>query len=96
MATRELATVETGIVRTRERGTAAAQTRTPAPATVTKKILRMSELTEVVGLSRAWINKLVRDGAFPRPIKLGPRSRGFLCEEVDFWIAQRAAERDAV
>lgn len=61
---------------------------------VTKKILRMSELTGVVGLSRAWIYKLVHQGEFPRPIKLGPRSIGFLVSEVDGWLEARTAERD--
>ena len=65
-----------------------------ASSTVTKKIFRMTELTRAVGLSRAWINRLIHDGLFPRPIKLGPRSIGFLVTEVDAWLAARAAERD--
>jgi len=32
---------------------------------------------------------------FPRPIALGPRSVGWIEEEVDAWIEARRAKRDA-
>jgi prophage regulatory protein len=70
--------------------------RTRATPPVVKRIIRMTELTQSVGISRAWIYKLIHTGAFPRPIRLGPHSIGFLATEVEAWIEQRAAERDRV
>jgi hypothetical protein len=34
-------------------------------------------------------------GLAPRPIPLGPRSRGWLISELEEWVEQRRAERDA-
>jgi prophage regulatory protein len=74
-----------------------AQLNTPSKKpSVERKVIRMNELVHVVGLSRGWINKLVRKGAFPKPIKLGPRSIGFLATEIDAYLEQLAAERDLV
>ena len=33
---------------------------------------------------------------FPKKVKLGPASVGFLESEIDDWIAARAAERESV
>ncbi|MBY6104971.1 AlpA family transcriptional regulator [Ferrimonas balearica] len=59
------------------------------------KILRMEELEEKVGLKKSAIYRLAKEGKFPKPIKLGPRVNGWVEEEVDEWIAERIAERDA-
>ncbi len=64
-------------------------------------VLRMSQLTRRVGLSRSGIyDKLDpksprHDSPFPRPISLGPRAVGFLESEIDSWIEARSAERAA-
>ena len=65
----------------------------PAPV-IEKKVLRMRELTETLGLSRAWINALVRRGDFPAPIRLGVKARGYLVRDVEQWLAEREAMRD--
>jgi predicted DNA-binding transcriptional regulator AlpA len=31
----------------------------------------------------------------PKPIPLGPRSRGWIVSELEDWVEQRRAERDA-
>ena len=36
----------------------------------------------------------MRDGSFPRPIKIGDRAVGFVEGELDQWIEQRIALRD--
>ena len=90
--TGKLATVETEIVEAlrtkRQRPTR------PDPP-ITKKLYRMHELVAVIGRSRASIYADVRQGRFPRPIRLGPRSVGWVCREVELWVEQRAAERDS-
>ena len=55
-----------------------------------KAILRMSQLTEEVGLCRTSIENKVKAGTFPRPIKLGERAVGWLASDIDKWIEERA------
>lgn len=55
-------------------------------------ILRMKQLVERTGLSRATLYVLMStDPTFPRKINLTARSIGFLESQVDAWIASRAA-----
>ena len=66
------------------------------------KVLRMKMMTEKTGVSRSsTYNKLNPankhfDPSFPKPIRLGARSVGWLESEVDAWIATRAESRSAV
>jgi len=56
---------------------------------MTDRILRMPQVVEMVGLSRASIYNKMRDEAFPRQVKLG-RLSGWLESEVQDWIQERA------
>jgi prophage regulatory protein len=75
-----------------------ARSSAPSASVLPKKLLRMKELVAVTGLSRAWINRLVREGVFPRPLKLGAPGRSgvvaWLVPEIDDWIEARRQERD--
>lgn len=53
------------------------------------KILRRREVERHTQLSKATLYRLIRAGAFPRPIKLGERAVGWRREEIDQWIASR-------
>ena len=44
--------------------------------------------------SRQYISRLVAAGNFPRPIPLGPRTKGWLESEIDAWLEARLAERE--
>jgi predicted DNA-binding transcriptional regulator AlpA len=60
------------------------------------RMLSQPELESEKGtpFSPQWISKLVRDGLFPRPVKLGRGGRNlWIEEEIDKWIAAKAAER---
>jgi prophage regulatory protein len=61
------------------------------------RILRRRELESRVGLKHTAIYEQMRAGRFPRPIPLGVGGQavGWLESEIDDWIAQRVAERDA-
>ena len=54
-------------------------------------ILRFPQVVEITGLPRStFYAKLADDNDnFPRPIRLGARSVGFLATEVDDWIAEQ-------
>lgn len=43
--------------------------------------------------SRASIYELGKKGLFPLPIKLGPRSSGWLVAEIEQWLADQAQKR---
>ncbi|KFG95537.1 regulatory protein [Burkholderia paludis] len=55
------------------------------------RILRIKQLIERTGLSRATLYVLMSsDPTFPKKIKLTARSIGFLESDVDTWIEARA------
>ncbi len=45
------------------------------------------------GISHGQRWKMIRDGLYPRPFKIGKRSVGWLQSEVQRWIRERAAQR---
>ncbi|MBD2791037.1 AlpA family transcriptional regulator [Xenorhabdus sp. 42] len=60
-----------------------------------ENLIRLPEVQRRTGYSKAWIYKLISDGAFPKQIKLGSRSIAFIESEIDNWIALRIAESRA-
>jgi prophage regulatory protein len=59
-----------------------------------QRIIRSSRITEVVGLSRRQCDRLEAEGRFPKKIRLGEHSTGWLEADIQAWIEARAAERD--
>ena len=51
----------------------------------------MKFITRFTGLTDKWFYKLIQDGAFPQPIKLGRSSR-WLQSEVEAWVQARINE----
>lgn len=45
-------------------------------------------ITSLTGLTDKWFYKLIKDGTFPKPIKLGRSSR-WLKSEVEKWLQDR-------
>lgn len=56
------------------------------------KIIRLPQVKELVGLGKTAIYDKIKDGSFPRPIKLG-RASGWLEGEVHDWICKQANEQ---
>ncbi|MGL5372342.1 MAG: helix-turn-helix transcriptional regulator [Plesiomonas shigelloides] len=52
------------------------------------KLVDMTFITTFTGLSDKWFYKLISDGLFPKPIKLGRSSR-WLESEVTLWMQER-------
>lgn len=46
--------------------------------------------------SRNYIDRLIKEDRFPRPVFLSPRRRAFLESEIDAWIKARVDQRDEV
>ena len=56
-------------------------------------IIRLPEVLQIVGLSRPSIYRLMKLGEFPRQVKLGQSSVGWMRAEVAQWIACRMEAR---
>ncbi|WP_447887535.1 helix-turn-helix transcriptional regulator [Serratia fonticola] len=54
-------------------------------------LIDMSFITTYTGMTDKWFYKLIKDGEFPKPIKLGRSSR-WLKSEVEIWMKQRIAQ----
>lgn len=51
--------------------------------------LRRKQVETRTGLSRSTIYQYIKDGAFPKPVPLGPRAVAWLESDVSEWIAIR-------
>lgn len=51
----------------------------------------MAFITRFTGLTDKWFYKLINDGEFPKPIKLGRSSR-WMQSEVEAWVQQRISQ----
>lgn len=55
--------------------------------------IRLKKVIEMTGLSRPTVYRLIKQGKFPKQVKLGERSAAWLLEEVEQWMKERLAER---
>jgi prophage regulatory protein len=58
------------------------------------RIIRLPEVMAATGESRSTIYKRISDGKFPKPVKLGPKSVGWVEEEIAAYNEARIAARD--
>lgn len=64
----------------------------PAPSPE-HRILRRAEVEAKTGFKRAHIYNLMKDGKFPKAMRLGVRAVGWDSVEIEQWIADRRNER---
>lgn len=57
-------------------------------------IMRKPEVHKITGLCDSTVWRLEKKGAFPKRLRLGGNSCGWLASEVFEWIDNRAAERN--
>ena len=67
---------------------------TTTPATP-PRLLRLPDVILATGLKRSTIYDLIAAGRFPRAVPLTATARGWIQDEVQEWIADRIAARDA-
>ncbi|WP_320711081.1 helix-turn-helix transcriptional regulator [Enterobacter asburiae] len=58
-------------------------------------LIDMTYITTYTGMTDKWFYKLIGDGLFPKPIKLGRSSRWFK-SEVESWMRQRITDSRGV
>ena len=62
------------------------------------KLLSIDELKPLKGIpySKPHLWRLIRAGKFVRPIRLGENRIAFPEHEIDLWVQEKIAERDAI
>ncbi|HCM9633673.1 TPA: AlpA family transcriptional regulator [Enterobacter hormaechei subsp. steigerwaltii] len=50
------------------------------------RLIRLPEVLERTGYGKSWIYRLISEGRFPAPVKIGVRAVAFVESEVDEWI----------
>ena len=61
---------------------------TPAPVPAQcERLLRLRDVLTIVGLSRAHVYNLIKQGLFPRPIALGSNCARWVQSEVQAWVS---------
>ena len=59
----------------------------------TGKLLRLEAVISLIGMKRSWILQKVKDGKFPKPLRLSPRAVAWRQSDVLEWIdAQELAD----
>jgi prophage regulatory protein len=68
----------------------------PSPASSARRarLLPLARVSADTSLGRSSIYALIQRGIFPPPLKIGRSSR-WLADEIDAWLAERIASRDA-
>jgi len=80
-------------MQTAERPDAPQRQPVAGPTSVGPQLLRLDAVIRRVGLSRSTVWKLIRDGKFPAPRRLGPRSVAWLVSDIESWIRTRPDSR---
>jgi prophage regulatory protein len=60
---------------------------------IAREILRRKHVETATGLPRSTIYQRIKEGTFPPPIALGPKSVGWRRGDIDAWLADPANYR---
>ncbi|WLE60308.1 AlpA family transcriptional regulator [Burkholderia plantarii] len=58
-------------------------------------VLRIAHVAEKVGLGKSTLYRMIAAGEFPKPIKITSDCNGWLDEDIDQWLAERAGRHQA-
>ena len=56
---------------------------------VEKRTLKREEVLGLVSLSSATVYRMMSQGEFPRPVRVGRRAARWRSEEIEEWLASR-------
>jgi prophage regulatory protein len=57
-----------------------------------QKFLRLPQVETITGYKRSSIYRLIQQGEFPAPIKIGRRASAWLEEDIESWANKRILE----
>jgi prophage regulatory protein len=63
---------------------------------MTDKIQKLPQVIEETGLCRSSIYAGISAGTFPKQVKLGLRSVGWLKSEIMIWLSEKVRARDEI
>jgi prophage regulatory protein len=58
------------------------------------RVIKIKKVRELTSLSSATIYRLVKNGEFPKQLKLAERSSGWLLEEINDWLESKSTLRN--
>ena len=58
------------------------------------RLIRLPQIIEITGMKKASIYLWMSENRFPKPIRIGARSVGWVESEISAWIRARIAARD--
>jgi len=64
-------------------------TRSPPIQDPPRLLARLPVVLRVTGLGRSTIYRLIADGSFPAPVRLGPRAVAWRWSDLDRWTQSR-------
>lgn len=53
------------------------------------RFIRPREVVEMLGVSRTTLWRMVREGSFPKPVRISKGNAGYLLETVEAWMRAR-------
>ncbi|MBZ9539649.1 AlpA family transcriptional regulator [Modicisalibacter tunisiensis] len=59
------------------------------------RLLKLKDVLFTTGLGRSTVYKYISEGHFPRPVSLGERNVAWVEDEIQEWILEKIAKRDA-
>ena len=65
---------------------------TPPTRATAVKLLRLPAVEAMAAMKKSKLYDLVRQGQFPAPVRLGPRSVRWKSTDVEAWIANLTAD----
>ena len=57
------------------------------------RLLRRRQVEEITGMSRSSIYKMMQDGEFPRPVRIGPAAVRWKASDITAWVESRPVAR---
>ena len=67
----------------------------PAPKPQQDSILRLPQVLQIVGISKTGLYQRIKDGLFPRQVKLGERCSGWFASEIYAFVQSLVDQRTA-
>ena len=58
------------------------------------QVIKLKTVIKLTSLSSATIYSLVKNGEFPKQLKLAERSSGWLLEEINDWLESKSTLRN--
>lgn len=58
------------------------------------KLLRLKNVMDITGLGRSSIYNYMKEGSFPKQVKITANLSAWVESEIEDWIIERIAERD--